>query len=221
MASIHAGRGIGRALVVASFLAASVSAHSVWLERAPEGVVARFGEIEEGERDTLKSKQAWDLARATCPSGGAAPVARLESDRVVLEGACNAPLLVHADMPVHGKGKEAGRAIFSARFAPDSGVSLTMDPALGLDLVPVSRAAGAVRVLREGKPLAGHKVSAIGPSKASLELVADSEGIVRLAPESTGSWTLSSYVEEKRSGTHKGSKFVKIWHVATITLERR
>lgn len=221
MVHFHAGRGTVRALAVASFLAASVSAHSIWLERAPEGLAARFGEIEEGERDTLKPSQTWDLARASCGIGGVAPVAVVETDRVVLQGSCVAPQLVHGDMPVHGKGKDAGRAIFSARFAPDSGLSLAMDPVLGLDLVPVAGSPGSVRVLREGKPVAGHKVSAIGPSMASLELVSDSDGIVRLTPEAAGSWTFSSYLEEKRSGTHKGSKFAKIWHVATITLERR
>lgn len=221
MVHIHAGRGTVRALVVASFLAASVSAHSIWLERAPEGVVARFGEIEEGERDTLKPKQAWDLARATCGIGGLELVAVVEADRVVLDGSCLAPRLVHGDMPVHGKGKDAGRAIFAARFAPDSGLAVAIDSTLGLDLVPVKGAVGAVRVLRSGKPVAGHKVFALGPGKAKLELVADAEGIVRLAMDAKGTWTFSSYVEEARSGVHKGVAFAKIWHVATITLERR
>lgn len=221
MVHIHAGRGIVRTLVVASFLAGSVSAHSIWLERAPEGIVARFGEIEEGQRDTLKPKQSWDLARTACASTGSAPVAKVGVDRVSLEGSCSSPLFVHGEMPVHGKGKDAGRAVFSARFAPDSGLAVRPDSTLGLDLVPVSGAPGAVRVLRAGKPVAGHKVSALGPEKATVELVADTDGLVRLPAGVSGSWTLSSYVEEARSGTHGGAKFVKVWHVATITLERR
>lgn len=221
MVSIPTGSGIARALVVASFLAGSASAHSVWLERAPEGIFARFGEIEEGQRDTLKPGQSWNLARTSCGSDGPAPLARVGEDRVSLEGTCASPLVVHGGMPVHGKGKDAGRAIFAARFAPDSGLSLRVDSTLGLDLVPVAGVPGAVRVLRIGKPLAGHKVSILGPGKPTVEAVADADGIVRVPAGVAGGWTISSYVEEARSGVHGGAKFAKIWHVATITLERR
>lgn len=221
MYHIHAGRGIVRALVFSCILADAAAAHSVWLERAGDGIVARFGEIEEGRRDTLEPKQAWELARSSCGTGGPAPSTKLETDRVVFGGTCSSPLFVHADMPVHGKGKDAGHAVFAARFAADSGVAVAVDSSLGLDLVPVPDSVGAVRVLRAGKSVAGHKVSALGPARTTLELVADADGIVRLAPDATGSWTLSAYVEEKSSGTHKGSKYAKIWHVATITLQRR
>jgi len=221
MSHHHAGRGIVRALVFASVLVSAAKAHSIWLERGPGGIVARFGEIEEGQRDTLKAGQGWDSVRTSCGTGGVAPSTKLAIDGVMLGGACSAPSVVHDRMPVHGEGKDAGRAVFAARYAPDSGLAVAIDSSLGLDLVPVPAVEGAVRVLRAGKPVAGHKVAAHGPAKASLELVADADGVVRLPTDATGSWTFSAWSEEARSGTHRGSKYAKIWHVATITLERR
>lgn len=203
-------------------LAVSVaSSHAIWIERHGDGYAARFGEIQEGVADTLRADQGWERVRLSCASGGAAPTGERAFDRLEISGGCASPLLVHDGMAVHGAGSEAGRGVFVARYASESGPPTPVLPALGLDLLPIAGSGSRARLLRRGEPVPGGAATAHGPSGVAVDLVADSTGVVALPEGASGTWILSAWIESAEAGAHRGAAFAKVWYVATLAMEAR
>lgn len=217
MSCVSAGPTLIRSGVLLLSLAVWSGAHSIWIESAPEGLRACFGEAEEGERDTLKPTQNFDKLEVWSADGSAIPPV-VKADHVALGSPAGGVLAIHRSMPVHGKGKDAGRAVFLARHASGSGLGwkISTEP---LDIVPSVEGKGEALVLRDGKPSAGQKVSLLGPDGKGAEAVADARGKVVL-PAVPGRWLVSGWIEVAGKGSHLGKAYAKTWHVATLAWER-
>jgi hypothetical protein len=199
-------------------LVAASGAHSIWIESTPGGLRAYFGEAEAGERDTLRPAQNFDRLEAW-NSDGSRIATKVGTDHVDLGRPENTVLAIHRSMPVHGEGKDAGRAVFLARHAGGDAQVVPKPSNEVLDILPASEGPGVALVLRDGKPAPGQKVSLLGPGGRSTETQADSLGRIGL-PAEKGRWLLSAWVEVAGKGRHLGKDYARTWHVATLAWER-
>lgn len=203
-------------LAVLTLSATAASAHSIWLEKAPNGFQAFFGEVESGERDSLKPELRFGSATVQDRTGK--PVAFvLEGVRLSIPTTSTGIRLRHDAMPVHGEGPEAGRAVFTASALAKG--ATTPDSAWRREPLELRGDSAGVRILLRGAPAPGHEASLLSPDGKSNEVRADESGLIALP--GPGRWLVSAWTEEAGSGVHEGKSYARTWHVATLSLEPR
>lgn len=210
-----------RSAMLTGLLAAlGVQAHSIWIEADSSAYRAYFGEIEEGKADSLKPELGFGSLQAWGLDGKPLAVA-VAATRLDVSTSQRGIALFQDRMPVHGKGAEAGRGVFLARYLRDS-ATVPKEPVVReLDLRPVAGDRWTVELTRAGKPLGDHEVSIRSPEGKPSTARTDAQGRIALPSRTPGTWQLSSWIEVAGAGTHLGKAFAKTWHVASLGLERR
>lgn len=179
------------------------SAHSVWVEDAPQGqLVIRFGEpggkyeTSPGLLDRLAPPAGWSLA-------GENPVAlkiEKKTDHFTVDGAgADEPVVIETGSPVRKTKDQSDRKAFYAMRWQPAGAAVPATPALILDILPAA-AAGEFRVYFRGEPLAGAKLHAHKPGQPEQDLEADAMGLVRFKGEGAGLYVLSCNHPERVPG---------------------
>lgn len=86
-----------------------------------------------------------------------------------------------------------------------------------LEIVPTAAGANSFTLVRDGKPLAGVKVTAISPDKWSKGFVTDAQGRVTLPIREKGRYILTATQEEKGDLSLRGAKVATLYNIATLT----
>lgn len=86
-----------------------------------------------------------------------------------------------------------------------------------LEIVPTAAGANSFTLVRDGKPLAGVKVTAISPDKWSKGFVTDAQGRVTLPIKEKGRYILTATQEEKGDLSLRGAKVATLYNIATLT----
>lgn len=215
---------LSRTLVLGCFLAlasSSVPAHYIWLEPQGEGARLYFGEVNEvreqspGRLDEIVQPRVWT------PAGGQQRVARLQGAFAV-EGRVGPHLIAMESGYVVQDWTRLGlglvKPIFYARLSawPVAG-AVPAAPELRLDVQPVP-GNDAVRVLFDGKPLAGAKLAVHAPNGWDQEYKADADGRVSVALPWRGQYVLEAIHREPAAGEFQGRRFEAVRHRATLTV---
>lgn len=201
-------------LLIAALLVATASAaqaHEVWVERDGDGPARIYlGEPAEA-----------------LPEGGDPEFARLKTPRVVGHDGAQVrkagfievqppPGDVRViDDKVFEPWGEAGRkegVIYYAR-AGRSDTAAKMP----VEIAPVTAGGDRFVVLRDGKPVAGAKVTVITPDKWSRAFVAGPEGIVAVPARERGRYLLSTTVTDTGALEVPGGKVATLYRIATTS----
>ncbi|WHO38471.1 DUF4198 domain-containing protein [Sphingobium sp. AP49] len=86
-----------------------------------------------------------------------------------------------------------------------------------LEIVPTATSADSFSLVRDGKPLAGIKVTAISPDKWSKSFLTDAQGRVTLPIREKGRYILTATQEQKGDLSLRGAKVATLYHIATLT----
>ncbi|MCR9118375.1 MAG: DUF4198 domain-containing protein [bacterium] len=96
---------------------------------------------------------------------------------------------------------------------------LARAPQLDLDIVPHDHGKNMeLTILWKGKPVAGRRVSVIGPKGVRLNLDTDERGEVEFAIEHEGRYALRTFVEEESAGVDNDEPYSLIRHHATMLI---
>lgn len=205
-------RKLSIALLALCGAASQVQAHEVWVERDVAGP-ARIYLGEPGD---------------PLPAGGDPEFAKLKAPRLVpasqavqtrkagfIEVAVPAGDVRVIDDNVFEPWGEAGKkegVIYYAR----AGRTETK-AALPLEIVPTAPGADSFALIRDGKPLAGIKITAISPDKWSKGFVTDAQGRVTVPTQEKGRYILTATQEEKGDLDLRGAKVATLYNIATLT----
>jgi len=198
-------------LVALLTLPTAASAHEIWIERDGNGPARIYlGEPAEpappgGDPEFAKLK-----APRLLPAPKAAPRRRAG----YLEAAMPPGDVRLFDDAVFDPWGDAGKregVIYYARAGRREARA-----ALPVELVPVSAGANAFRLLRDGRPVAGNKVTVVAPDRSTRELVTDAEGRVDLGTPAPGRHLLVAALREE--GRHRvAAGPVSVLHRITTT----
>ena len=89
--------------------------------------------------------------------------------------------------------------------------------AMPLEIAPLAANGTRFALLREGKPVAGAKLTVITPDKWSKSFVAGPDGAVEIPVREKGRYLLSATHEEKGDLTIAGGPVNTLYHMATTT----
>jgi len=198
--------------VIAAF---SARAHSVWIEPlADGGLVIRFAEPDgkletsPGHLDSLSPPNAF-IVLTNAPFQVEAPK-KSDHFRLVNASATNVAC-VETISTVRGGRKP----YFYARWQPAGAGAAT--PSLNLDLVPTGKS-GEVKAWFRGKPLPGVSATLRTPAEKELEIIADSEGVLRFEAKQPGQYLLTiPHYRESLSGFFAGYPYAQISHNAALS----
>ncbi|MGV3770843.1 MAG: DUF4198 domain-containing protein [Sphingobium phenoxybenzoativorans] len=93
--------------------------------------------------------------------------------------------------------------------------------AMPLEIAPTAAHADSFLLLRDGKAVPGAKLTVITPDKWSKSFVTDAQGQVTLPLKEKGRYILSATQEEKGDLALRGQKVATLYHIATLTFDRR
>lgn len=224
-------RSLAWALVMGGLLFAAsspASAHYLWLELQGQGARLYFGEVNEvreqspGRLDDIPQPRVWSVPAA---AAGAAEhrAARLRGAFAVDSAVGPNLVAMESGYPVQDwtrLGLGIVKPVFYARLSPwPASAVVPAAPELRLDVQPVP-GSGAVRVLFDGKPLAGAKLAVHAPNGWDQEQKADAEGQVLLALPWRGQYVLEVIHREPAAGEFQGRRFESVRHRATLTIVR-
>lgn len=202
-----------RSLLLAALLTmpAAAGAHEIWIERDGNGPARIYlGEPAEpmppgGDPEFAKLK-----APRLLPAPEAAPKRRAG----YLEAAVPAGDVRLSDDAVFAPWGEPGRregVIYYARAGRREARA-----ALPVELVPVTAGASVFRLVRDGRPVAATKVTAVAPDRSTRELVTDADGRVDLGAPVPGRHLLAAALREE--GRHRvAAGPVDVLHRITTT----
>lgn len=202
-------------LLIAALLAATTAtaaqAHEVWVERDGDGPARIYlGEPAE-----------------VLPEGGDPEFAKLKTPRVVGHEGPQARkagyIEVHApagdvrviDDNVFEPWGEAGKkegVVYYARAGRSDTASK-----MPVEIAPVTAGGDRFVVLRDGKPVAGAKVTVITPDKWSRAFVAGADGSVSVPVREKGRYLLSATVTDTGDLTVPGGKVATLYRIATTS----
>lgn len=88
---------------------------------------------------------------------------------------------------------------------------------LPFEIAPTAPNASRFRLVRSGKPLAGSKLTVIGPDRASTVLTTDATGVVDIPVRAPGRYILSAALREDVPTELPGGAVRTVHHVTTTT----
>ena len=207
-------------------LAASASAHYLWLERDAKSARLYFGEVAEvrekspGRMDEMPAPKARALSASSAPAdllvkkgprfftlGGA-----LTDQLVVLETG-----YVVKDWTKSGIG--VVKPMFYARHSawPLKTAALAA-PEMKLDIQPVMGLKNGFIVMLNGMPLTQNKVTLYAPNDWEKEYKTDDKGGVVMPLPWRGQYVVEVIFKEPSAGEFGGQKYEAIRHRATLTV---
>ena len=200
------------ALLAIACLPAMAQAHEVWVERDGAGPARIYlGEpgdpLPEGGDPEFEKLKAPKLV----PASSAAQVRKAGYIEVAVPAGDVRVIDDSVFDPWGEEGKKEG-VIYYAR-AGRSEVKAGMP----LEIVPTAAGANSFTLVRDGKPLAGVKVTAISPDKWSKGFVTDAQGRVTLPIREKGRYILTATQEEKGDLSLRGAKVATLYNIATLT----
>lgn len=200
------------ALLAIACLPAMAQAHEVWVERDGAGPARIYlGEpgdpLPEGGDPEFEKLKAPKLVPAS-----SAPQVRKAGYIEVAVPAGDVRVIDDSVFDPWGEeGKKEG-VIYYARAGRSEAKA-----GMPLEIVPTAAGANSFTLVRDGKPLAGVKVTAISPDKWSKGFVTDAQGRVTLPIKEKGRYILTATQEEKGDLSLRGAKVATLYNIATLT----
>ncbi|WP_375186690.1 DUF4198 domain-containing protein [Sphingobium yanoikuyae] len=200
------------ALLAIACLPAMAQAHEVWVERDGAGPARIYlGEpgdpLPEGGDPEFEKLKAPKLVPAS-----SAPQVRKAGYIEVAVPAGDVRVIDDSVFDPWGEeGKKEG-VIYYARAGRSEAKA-----GMPLEIVPTAAGANSFTLVRDGKPLAGVKVTAISPDKWSKGFVTDAQGRVTLPIREKGRYILTATQEEKGDLSLRGAKVATLYNIATLT----
>jgi len=200
------------ALLAIACLPAMAQAHEVWVERDGAGPARIYlGEpgdpLPEGGDPEFEKLKAPKLV----PASSAAQVRKAGYIEVAVPAGDVRVIDDSVFEPWGEEGKKEG-VIYYARAGRSEAKA-----GMPLEIVPTAAGANSFTLVRDGKPLAGVKVTAISPDKWSKGFVADAQGRVTLPIKEKGRYILTATQEEKGDLSLRGAKVATLYNIATLT----
>ncbi|MBO9527286.1 MAG: DUF4198 domain-containing protein [Sphingobium yanoikuyae] len=200
------------ALLAIACLPAMAQAHEVWVERDGVGPARIYlGEpgdpLPEGGDPEFEKLKAPKLV----PASSAAQVRKAGYIEVAVPAGDVRVIDDSVFDPWGEEGKKEG-VIYYARAGRSEAKA-----GMPLEIVPTAAGANSFTLVRDGKPLAGVKVTAISPDKWSKGFVTDAQGRVTLPIKEKGRYILTATQEEKGDLSLRGAKVATLYNIATLT----
>jgi len=200
------------ALLAIACLPAMAQAHEVWVERDGAGPARIYlGEpgdpLPEGGDPEFEKLKAPKLV----PASSAAQVRKAGYIEVAAPAGDVRVIDDSVFDPWGEEGKKEG-VIYYARAGRSEAKA-----GMPLEIVPTAAGANSFTLVRDGKPLAGVKVTAISPDKWSKGFVTDAQGRVTLPIKEKGRYILTATQEEKGDLSLRGAKVATLYNIATLT----
>ncbi|WP_278393685.1 DUF4198 domain-containing protein [Sphingobium yanoikuyae] len=200
------------ALLAIASLPAMAQAHEVWVERDGAGPARIYlGEpgdpLPEGGDPEFEKLKAPKLV----PASSAAQVRKAGYIEVAVPAGDVRVIDDSVFDPWGEEGKKEG-VIYYARAGRSEAKA-----GMPLEIVPTAAGANSFTLVRDGKPLAGVKVTAISPDKWSKGFVTDAQGRVTLPIREKGRYILTATQEEKGDLSLRGAKVATLYNIATLT----
>ena len=200
------------ALLAIACLPAMAQAHEVWVERDGAGPARIYlGEpgdpLPEGGDPEFEKLKAPKLV----PASSAAQVRKVGYIEVAVPAGDVRVIDDSVFDPCGEEGKKEG-VIYYARAGRSEAKA-----GMPLEIVPTAAGANSFTLVRDGKPLAGVKVTAISPDKWSKGFVTDAQGRVTLPIKEKGRYILTATQEEKGDLSLRGAKVATLYNIATLT----
>ena len=200
------------ALLAIACLPAMAQAHEVWVERDGAGPARIYlGEpgdpLPEGGDPEFEKLKAPKLV----PASSAAQVRKAGYIEVAVPAGDVRVIDDSVFDPWGEEGKKEG-VIYYARAGRSEAKA-----GMPLEIVPTAPGASSFTLVRDGKPLAGVKVTAISPDKWSKGFVTDAQGRVALPIKGKGRYILTATQEEKGDLSLRGAKVATLYNIATLT----
>ncbi|RSU79466.1 DUF4198 domain-containing protein [Sphingomonas sp. S-NIH.Pt3_0716] len=200
------------ALLAIACLPAMAQAHEVWVERDGAGPARIYlGEpgdpLPEGGDPEFEKLKAPKLV----PASSAAQVRKAGYIEVAVPAGDVRVIDDSVFDPWGEDGKKEG-VIYYARAGRSEAKA-----GMPLEIVPTAAGASSFTLVRDGKPLAGVKVTAISPDKWSKGFVTDAQGRVTLPIKEKGRYILTATQEEKGDLSLRGAKVATLYNIATLT----
>ncbi|RSU60934.1 DUF4198 domain-containing protein [Sphingobium yanoikuyae] len=200
------------ALLAIACLPAMAQAHEVWVERDGAGPARIYlGEpgdpLPEGGDPEFEKLKAPKLV----PASSAAQVRKAGYIEVAVPAGDVRVIDDSVFEPWGEEGKKEG-VIYYARAGRSEAKA-----GMPLEIVPTAAGANSFTLVRDGKPLAGVKVTAISPDKWSKGFVTDAQGRVTLPIKEKGRYILTATQEEKGDLSLRGAKVATLYNIATLT----
>ncbi|MGA1806425.1 MULTISPECIES: DUF4198 domain-containing protein [Sphingobium] len=200
------------ALLAIACLPAMAQAHEVWVERDGAGPARIYlGEpgdpLPEGGDPEFEKLKAPKLV----PASSAAQVRKAGYIEVAVPAGDVRVIDDSVFDPWGEEGKKEG-VIYYARAGRSEAKA-----GMPLEIVPTAAGANSFTLVRDGKPLAGVKVTAISPDKWSKGFVTDAQGRVTLPIKEKGRYILTATQEEKGDLSLRGAKVATLYNIATLT----
>ncbi|OAH46385.1 nickel uptake transporter family protein [Sphingobium yanoikuyae] len=200
------------ALLAIACLPAMAQAHEVWVERDGAGPARIYlGEpgdpLPEGGDPEFEKLKAPKLV----PASSAAQVRKAGYIEVAVPAGDVRVIDDSVFDPWGEEGKKEG-VIYYARAGRSEAKA-----GMPLEIVPTAAGANSFTLVRDGKPLAGVKVTAISPDKWSKGFVTDAQGRVTLPIKEKGRYILTATQEEKGDLNLRGAKVATLYNIATLT----
>lgn len=203
---------LSMALLALAGLTATAQAHEVWVERDGTGPARIYlGEpgdpLPEGGDPEFEKLKAPKLV----PASSAAQVRKAGYIEVAVPAGDVRVIDDSVFDPWGEEGKKEG-VIYYARAGRSEAKA-----GMPLEIVPTAAGANSFTLVRDGKPLAGVKVTAISPDKWSKGFVTDAQGRVTLPIREKGRYILTATQEEKGDLSLRGAKVATLYNIATLT----
>jgi hypothetical protein len=200
------------ALLAIACLPVMAQAHEVWVERDGAGPARIYlGEpgdpLPEGGDPEFEKLKAPKLV----PASSAAQVRKAGYIEVAVPAGDVRVIDDSVFDPWGEEGKKEG-VIYYARAGRSEAKA-----GMPLEIVPTAADANSFTLVRDGKPLAGVKVTAISPDKWSKGFVTDAQGRVTLPIKEKGRYILTATQEEKGDLSLRGAKVATLYNIATLT----
>ena len=200
------------ALLAIACLPPMAQAHEVWVERDGAGPARIYlGEpgdpLPEGGDPEFEKLKAPKLV----PASSAAQVRKAGYIEVAVPAGDVRVIDDSVFDPWGEEGKKEG-VIYYARAGRSEAKA-----GMPLEIVPTAAGANSFTLVRDGKPLAGVKVTAISPDKWSKGFVTDAQGRVTLPIKEKGRYILTATQEEKGDLSLRGAKVATLYNIATLT----
>ncbi|AYO78493.1 DUF4198 domain-containing protein [Sphingobium yanoikuyae] len=200
------------ALLAIACLPAMAQAHEVWVERDGAGPARIYlGEpgdpLPEGGDPEFEKLKAPKLV----PASSAAQARKAGYIEVAVPAGDVRVIDDSVFDPWGEEGKKEG-VIYYARAGRSEAKA-----GMPLEIVPTAAGANSFTLVRDGKPLAGVKVTAISPDKWSKGFVTDAQGRVTLPIKEKGRYILTATQEEKGDLSLRGAKVATLYNIATLT----
>lgn len=198
--------------VLLAAMAGTAQAHEVWVERDGAGPVRIYlGE----PGDVLPAGGDPEFANLKAPR-----ILAVENPALALKAGYIEAVVPAGDVrvwddnvfkPWGADGAKEGVIYYARAGRTDVSAQLPFE------IAPVAANASRFRLVRNGKPVAGSKMTVITPAKVSKVLTTDAQGIVDVPIDARGRYILSAAAKEEGPAALQGSAVQAVHHMTTTT----